>query len=86
MPQIGKEGAHGPFGYSNCRPSSLKKHFLMLYLEWRRAEQFGDLPKIWTAGWASHPHVNNRYHEEIEHMWRWLNANFINSALTFNPT
>lgn len=78
MAQIGSEGAHGPFGSSDCRPPSLKKHFLMLYLEWRRAERVGELPKIWTIGWASHPHNNAAFHEQIEEMWRWLNTYFIN--------
>jgi len=65
-------------GGVDCRSDSLKRQFLMLYVEWKYRELRDYEDKVWSWGVVHHPNYGDRYNDEIEDFFGWLNKYFIN--------
>ncbi|RLE59009.1 MAG: hypothetical protein DRJ35_06725 [Thermoprotei archaeon] len=72
--QIGSTTSHGGV---DSRASTLKRQFLMIFLEWKTREVCGVEDKIWSWGVVDHPNYGSRYRSDIEDFFEWLNNYFI---------
>jgi len=73
--QIGSTTSHGGV---DSRSDTLKRQFLMLYVEWKYRELRDYEDKVWTWGVVHHPNYGDRYNDHIEDFFSWLNKYFIN--------
>ncbi len=73
--QIGSTTSHGGV---DSRSDTLKRQFLMLYVEWKYRELRDYEDKVWTWGVVHHPNYGDRYNDHIEDFFGWLNKYFIN--------
>lgn len=73
--QIGSTTSHGGV---DSRSDTLKRQFLMLYVEWKYREIRNYEDKVWTWGVVHHPNYGDRYNDHIEDFFSWLNKYFIN--------
>ena len=73
--QIGSTTAHGGV---DSRSNTLKRQFLMIFLEWKVREAYDIEDKVWSWGVVHHPNYGSRYHDHIEDFFTWLNKYFIN--------
>ena len=71
--QIGSTSSHGGV---DSRSDTLKKMFLMLVVEWKVHEIRGE-DRVWSWGVVHHPNFGDRYNEQIEDFFKWLNRHFI---------
>ena len=71
--QIGSTSAHGGV---DSRSDTLKKMFLMAFVEWKVHEIMGD-SKVWCWGVVHHPNYGEIYNDHIEDFFGWLNKHFI---------
>jgi len=72
--QIGSTTSHGGV---DSRSDTLKRQFLMLYVEWKTRELKGLGDKVWTWGVVHHPNMGDRYNSHIEDFFAWLTQHFI---------
>ena len=73
--QIGSTTSHGGV---DSRSDTLKRQFLMLYIEWKYRELRDYEDKVWTWGVVHHPNYGDKYNDHIEDFFSWLNKYFIN--------
>jgi len=71
--QIGSTKSHGGV---DSRSNTLKRQFLMAFLEWKVHELRGD-GGVWSWGVVHHPNFGDRYNDHIEDFFGWLNKYFI---------
>jgi len=72
--QIGSSMSHGV----DSTVKTLKRQFLMVFLEWKVREVYDFEDKTWTWGVVHHPNYGSRYNNDIEQFFKWLNRYFIN--------
>jgi len=71
--QIGSTTSHGGV---DSRSDTLKRMFLMVFVEWKVHEMNGE-DKIWSWGVVHHPNYGDRYNSHIEDFFSWLSQYFI---------
>jgi hypothetical protein len=64
-------------GMVDTSPDALKRHFLMLYLEWLNRERTGAEDRVWTFGFVYHPNYGERYNEDVIDFLNWLDRYFV---------
>ncbi|HDJ89731.1 MAG TPA: hypothetical protein ENG40_03465 [Thermoprotei archaeon] len=72
--QIGSTTSHGGV---DSRSNTLKRQFLMLFLEWKVREAYDIEDKMWSWGVVHHPNYGSKYHNDIEDFFTWLNKYFV---------
>ncbi len=71
--QIGSVTSHGGV---DSRSDTLKRQFLLSFVEWKVNELEGD-DRVWSWGVVHHPNYGSRYNADIEDFFGWLNEHFI---------
>jgi hypothetical protein len=64
-------------GMVDTDTEALKRHFLMLYVEWLNRERTGAEDRVWTFGFIYHPNYGNRYNDDVIEFLDWLDRYFV---------
>ena len=86
LPNHHQIGLLAPEEFADVRVETLKRQFLMIYVEWLSRIRNNTPDKIWLWGFSTHTQFNANVHDDIIEMANWLNENFVGKTTASGDT